>query len=200
MTVMSTTKPPAQNDLRAAQLALTRSRIIDAALQRFTPWSTDLPFDDIAARAGVSVRTVYRHFPSQRDLLDAVTAHLMEHSGWKPDELDAETLAAATHRSFVYYAGLLAAGNHEREQRSAELDALRAMRLGAIERVVGPETEGLDPELARGVMAVFAGLTRVHFLMSMTEHWGLDGPSAGRAIEWAINALFDDLRRRRETP
>ena len=62
-----------------------------------------------------------------------------------------------------------------------------------IERIVGPYTEGMDPALARGLFAVFDGLIRVQFLRAMHEHWGLGGEDAGRAVEWAINALFDQL-------
>jgi hypothetical protein len=42
---------------------------------------------------------------------------------------------------------------------------------------------------------VFAGLIRVHFMRAMYEHWGLSGVEAGRAVEWAINALLEALRR-----
>jgi AcrR family transcriptional regulator len=57
---------------RAATVARTRQRIIDAARQLHgeqgiaaTSW------DDIAARAGVGVGTVYRHFPSLDELIPA---------------------------------------------------------------------------------------------------------------------------------
>lgn len=57
---------------RAAAVARTRQRIIDATRElhgeqgiRATSW------DDIAARAGVGVGTVYRHFPSLDQLIPA---------------------------------------------------------------------------------------------------------------------------------
>ena len=57
---------------RAAAVALTRQRIVDAARELHgeqgiaaTSW------DDIAARAGVGVGTVYRHFPSLDELIPA---------------------------------------------------------------------------------------------------------------------------------
>lgn len=57
---------------RASTVARTRRRIIDATLQLHgeqgiaaTSW------DDIAARAGVGVGTVYRHFPSLDELVPA---------------------------------------------------------------------------------------------------------------------------------
>jgi len=57
---------------RASAVAETRRRIVDAALELHgeqgiaaTSW------DDIAARAGVGVGTVYRHFPSLDELIPA---------------------------------------------------------------------------------------------------------------------------------
>ena len=57
---------------RAAAAAQTRKRIVDATLElhgeqgiAVTSW------DDIAARAGVGVGTVYRHFPSLDELIPA---------------------------------------------------------------------------------------------------------------------------------
>jgi hypothetical protein len=67
-----------------------------------------------------------------------------------------------------------------------------------LERIVAPCTEGMDPELARSICAVFAGLVRAQFLRGMYEQWGLGGAEAGRAVEWAINALFNELHRKEE--
>ena len=58
---------------------------------------------------------------------------------------------------------------------------------------MGPYTKGMDPKRARAIFAVFDGLIRVQFLRAMHEHWGLGGEDAGRAVEWAINALLDQL-------
>jgi hypothetical protein len=78
------------------------------------------------------------------------------------------------------------------------MKALRAKRLETIERIVAPYTEGMDPELARGICAVFAELVRVQVFRGMYEQWGLSGAEAGRAVEWAITALFNELHRKEE--
>jgi hypothetical protein len=74
------------------------------------------------------------------------------------------------------------------------MQELRRKRLEMIERIVGPYTEGMDPVRARSLFAVIDGLVRVPFLRGMHEHWGLSGHDAGRAVEWAINTLLDQLR------
>lgn len=181
-----------QSELRAEQVAATRQRIIDAALVGFAPWTTDVPFDIVAERARVSERTVYRHFPTQKDLFDAVAAHVIARSGWNPDEVEAETLGATAAQAFTYFGTLFP--RVERAPEAPGMRALRSKRLEMIERVVGPDTKGMDPVRARGVFAVFDGLVRVQFLRGMHEQWGLGGEDAGRAVEWAIHALFDQLR------
>lgn len=181
-----------RSELRAEQAAATRQRIIDAALEGFAPWSTDLPFDKVAARARVSERTVYRHFPTQKDLFDAVAAHVVAHSGWNPDEVQADTLGATAAQAFTYFGTLFP--RIDRASEAPGMKALRGKRFEMIERVVGPYTDGMDPVQARGVFAVFDGLVRVQFLRGMHEQWRLGGEDAGRAVEWAINALLEQLR------
>ena len=44
---------------------------------RKTPWGSTAALTDIAARAGVSRATIYRHFGSVTDLLDGVAADLL---------------------------------------------------------------------------------------------------------------------------
>jgi AcrR family transcriptional regulator len=57
---------------RASAVAQTRRRIIDATRELHTEQGiAATSWDDIAARAGVGVGTVYRHFPSVDELIPA---------------------------------------------------------------------------------------------------------------------------------
>jgi AcrR family transcriptional regulator len=57
---------------RASAVAQTRRRIIDATRELHTEQGIGATsWDDIAARAGVGVGTVYRHFPSLDELIPA---------------------------------------------------------------------------------------------------------------------------------
>jgi len=47
-------------------------RLLDAAKAAFAEHGTDAPLDDIAKRAGVGSGTLYRHFPTRLDLIEAV--------------------------------------------------------------------------------------------------------------------------------
>jgi AcrR family transcriptional regulator len=64
---------------RASAAAQTRQRIIDATLALHGEQGiASTSWDDIAARAGVGVGTVYRHFPSLDELIPACGAVSME--------------------------------------------------------------------------------------------------------------------------
>jgi AcrR family transcriptional regulator len=57
---------------RAAAVARTRERIVDATRELHSEQGiAATSWDDIAARAGVGVGTVYRHFPSLDELIPA---------------------------------------------------------------------------------------------------------------------------------
>jgi AcrR family transcriptional regulator len=189
-------KNPYRSELRAEQAAATRERIVKAAADQFAPSLSELRFDDVAAKARVSVRTVYRYFPTQSDLLDAVMARIIEGSGWNPEATNADNLGAMTAHAFAYYGTLLESRDQKPEADATKLAGLRAQRLQTIERIVAPYTEGMEPEMARGICAVVAGLVRIQFLQAMHEQWGLDGAQSGRAVAWALDTLLDELRRK----
>jgi AcrR family transcriptional regulator len=52
--------------------------LLDAAAAAFVESGVDVPVREIAARAGVGVGTIYRHFPTRADLIVAVYRHQVE--------------------------------------------------------------------------------------------------------------------------
>src|SRR4051812_33240597 len=52
--------------------------LLAAAAAAFVTSGVDAPVRDIAARAGVGVATIYRHFPTRADLIIAVYRHQVE--------------------------------------------------------------------------------------------------------------------------
>ncbi|MGW5384687.1 TetR/AcrR family transcriptional regulator [Nocardia sp. NPDC003963] len=68
-----TPAPRKRADARRNQAAL-----LDAAAAAFVAAGVEVPVRDIAARAGVGVGTIYRHFPTRSDLVVAVYRHQVE--------------------------------------------------------------------------------------------------------------------------
>jgi AcrR family transcriptional regulator len=68
-----TEKPRKRADAQRNELSL-----LDAAAATFVAAGVDAPVRDIAAKAGVGVGTIYRHFPTRADLVVAVYRHQVE--------------------------------------------------------------------------------------------------------------------------
>ena len=67
--------PPAR---KRADARRNEETLLDAAAAAFVASGVDVPVRDIAARAGVGVGTIYRHFPTRADLIVAVYRHQVE--------------------------------------------------------------------------------------------------------------------------
>src|SRR6202142_3823576 len=67
-------KKPPQSAARTprADLQRDRNRVLEAAKEAFTRSGAHASLDDIAKQAGVGAGTLYRHFPSRDELLEAV--------------------------------------------------------------------------------------------------------------------------------
>jgi AcrR family transcriptional regulator len=63
---------------RRADARRNEEALLDAAAAAFVAAGVEAPVRDIAARAGVGVGTVYRHFPTRADLVVAVYRHQVE--------------------------------------------------------------------------------------------------------------------------
>ena len=60
--------------VQRADARRNRGRVLDAARDCFAESGLDAQMDEIAARAGVGVGTVYRHFPTKQALAEAIAA------------------------------------------------------------------------------------------------------------------------------
>jgi hypothetical protein len=113
--------------------------------------------------------------------------------------MTADNFAEMSGKAFAYFGGLLEKRGRDSDPMPALLRQHRVQqRIAPIERALGPLTEGLEPGLARAVLAVLSGLTRIQFLRGMHEQWGTRGEEASMAIEWAVSALLAALRARQE--
>lgn len=77
--------------LRREQAEQTSARIVDALLERLRQGDRELSYAVLAKQAGVSVPTVYRHFPTRGDLFRALLAR-EEAKSSAPRELDLDDL------------------------------------------------------------------------------------------------------------
>ncbi|MEU3664230.1 TetR/AcrR family transcriptional regulator [Streptomyces sp. NPDC032940] len=77
---MTTDSPEGKSPSRGKRADAQRNRetVLAAAAEVFVASGVDAPIRRIAARAGVGMGTVYRHFPTRADLVTAVYRHQIE--------------------------------------------------------------------------------------------------------------------------
>lgn len=65
-------------DSRRADVVRNQRKLLDAAAEVFVTSGMDAPVREIAATAGVGVGTLYRHFPTRVELVEAVFRHQVD--------------------------------------------------------------------------------------------------------------------------
>src|SRR6266508_2296692 len=90
------------NAWREQQAAQTRESILHAVVQVLAGGLADLSMPAIAREAGLSVRTIYRHFPTKRDLLIALGEHMDRKAGYwmQPRPRSPEDLAQTVRDAY----------------------------------------------------------------------------------------------------
>ena len=183
------------SSLRRQRAAQTRERIVAAGVQlaHESPawdWHT-LTIRAVAERAEVSERTVYRHFPGERELHDAMMQRLEEEAGVTLEGLKLEDLADAAARIFAHVSSFplvprtpqdatLTAADQRR--RAALLSAIAAPAAG------WPET---DRTMAAAILDVLWGVMSYDRLVAA---WELTPQQATRALTWAMGLVEAAIR------
>jgi AcrR family transcriptional regulator len=71
-------EPTSPTPRKRADARRNEEALLAAAAAAFVESGVDVPVRDIAARAGVGLGTIYRHFPTRADLVSAVYRHQVE--------------------------------------------------------------------------------------------------------------------------
>jgi len=186
--------------LRAEQAEATAARILDAVAAIFATDSDGaFSFDQVAARAGVSRRTVFRHFKDKDALLDAFWRRTNDSFGvpvWPADEADLTRLAPRVFAALDAQEALVRASGNSAAGRDLRLRG-NDDRQAAYRAALADATQGLDDLGQRQVAAVVHLLSSVAAWQTMKDHWGLTGPEAGAASAWAVAALVRAARNER---
>jgi AcrR family transcriptional regulator len=186
--------------LREQNAEATRARILAAVAGLIERGDVDeLTVPDVAEASGVSLRTIYRYYPSRDALLEAtgrwIGNELMRHP--YPRTLDevAEAYRVGVDE-FAERPGLVRALALSQLGRTVR-GYRRRERLAAIRKALRTELPELDEEELRRAEAVIAYLHNMLAFTTMREENHLTPDEIGEAVAWAIRTLVDDLRRGR---
>jgi len=177
--------------LREAQRAVTEQRIIEALAGLIEDeHPLEISMAAVAKRAGVSEPTLYRHFPTKRDLFAALAGHQFQTVAAGLAPASADDLAAAVRTVYQRSAAMenlirwtLAAADPARVPRpnvQARLDMLRtALGDGA----------AADDDAERFLLRTVLLLTSPMAWLYWKDYLGLDPADAAETAGWAIKAL-----------
>ena len=151
----------------------------------------------VAKRAGVSLRTVYYHFPTRESLFDAVSAWMDEkHAAvgvtdiHTPDDLLKRLPVIFEsfdeHESFIRAQLITDVGRAVR-------DRSRTRRREMIEAIVERAAPGAVPAEIHRVTSLVHYLTNSEAWRSMKDESGMTGREAGEAVAWAVGVLLQEL-------
>jgi AcrR family transcriptional regulator len=183
--------------LREKRARVTRDHLLGAAFELLVE-HPDRPFshEAVAKAAGVGARTVYRYFPAQADLFEALWGQVRKRSG---------TVFPTSEAEVVPQIGMLYRAFDENEKL---VRAVMESPAGARVRARGAEEgrtsfdqslkevlRGRSPVERRQVRAMFHGIHSGPYWQMLRDRGGLSGPEAIAAASWAAQALLDTLRR-----
>src|SRR5262245_37544319 len=194
---------PYHSPLRAEQMQGTRPRLVEKIAELLsTEGLTELSVAEVARRAQVSVRTAYRYFPTKESLIDAFNQwYATDH--FKIDWPEsAEAFPDMVRRLFEMHEKNEALVRAQRNTLAGK--EIRRRRKGqqrrVIEDLLRPLTAHLDPELARGVLALVNLLGSSSTYLDLRDDWQLAPTEAARAAAWAVGVLLAELRRGPQQP
>ncbi len=181
--------------LRQQQSADTRERIVLAGVDLvhgLPSWDwTNLTARAVSERAGVSERTVYRHFSTEQNLRDAVMQHLVADSGIDLSTLRMEEFSDITSRMFSYLASFAVAPQTETDPTFASMDQVRRQALqDAVARSLPdwPESE------QRAVAAMLDLFWNPPYYERLIADWDITPERASELFGWMIDTILDAIK------
>jgi AcrR family transcriptional regulator len=177
---------------RRAQVAQTRERIVSAATELvhgFASWDwRELTFRAVAARAGVGERTVYRHFPTERHLHDAVMTRLEHDAGVSYDNVELADLGELTARVFgaLRRFGVPASAPATTDPTFVGIDQRRR---DAVLHAVSQATPEWTPRQRRAAAGLLDVLWNLPTFERLVSSWGLADTEATAAVTWLLDKV-----------
>jgi AcrR family transcriptional regulator len=179
--------------LRERQKADTRELILDTVKRLLKDRGlNDLSLAVVAREAGITERTVYRHFATREQLLEATWAAVNDRLGMREFPQTAAELIDRPRKVFPAFdaqAEVIRAMLASPQGRELRL-RVNKERQAAIRAAVRDAKPNLREPAFTRLCAAVQLLYSASGWATMTDYWGLDSAEAGRAASEAIAALL----------
>ena len=188
-------------DGRTARARRTREAIVDAVLGLLDAGDLRPSVEDIAARAGVSPRSIFQHFGDRETLLRAVgmrqterVSRIVEHlpdTGPFDERLEAFVEQRARVLEFITPVRRSAVLNEPFSEGShAGLQAFRAFKRAEAERVFAPELDARPAAEREEVVRALGAATDWNTWEALRAHQGQSVADARAVMRRTIRALL----------
>ncbi len=181
--------------LRDQQAELTRELIVRAfqeLLQNDHPDAITYP--QVAEAAGVSLRTVYRYFPTRADLLQIAAAWFTELTGevpWDDPRTVRDLAGVLPHIGRLF-------DEHTNVFRALSEIELERPRRDAVAAAIADVSANLPPNEVRAAEAMLSYIRSGRAWLVLHEQYGLAGDEIVATLDWAAGSLLADVRRRND--
>ncbi len=189
------------SSLRDQQAAMTRERVLEGLIRVIVSDGVgELSVPSVAAEAGVSVPTIYRHFGSKQGLVDALGEHVVSRSGLAvdlsspPESVEGlvDLIADMYRKSAAMEPALRAAMATDVGQQARR--RFMPERLKAIEQTLSYVAEGVpEPEftLLRDTVLIL-GSSAV--MRAFKDYLEMSAEEAAETVKWALRLIIEGLR------
>lgn len=182
-----------------ADARANRTALIRAAQRLFAMRGPGVPFSAIAQEAGVGIGTLYRHFPTQDDLVAGVVEHLGEEIGrvcdrWSPD------MSAEPHQTWPRFVAdlvdLQVATFMPRVVEGGAVDVLDPLLVKVREDTLSRVEEILDMAKGAGLVDPSVTVERFHLGLAIATRPlpGSVAPLVGNIHDWLVDVYLRGLR------
>jgi AcrR family transcriptional regulator len=190
-----------RSQLRAEQAQETRARFLDATTPLMARGAARLSIPAVAREAGVSVATVYRHFATKQELIEAIYPHVMRRAVINQP---APPRSISEFRDGVrwYLAHLDSLDEQARAvMASGAADEVRRASMPNRVAVFRGLADSVEPKLADAdrdrLTRLLVVLTQSASLRMWHDHLGLSVEEVAEEVDWLVKAAIQASTRKK---
>jgi AcrR family transcriptional regulator len=187
--------------LRDEQSEATRVRIVEAVARVLARGIVELSVPAVAKEAGVSVATVYRHFPAKTDLVLGLSEHVASLVGTRMEDLslvnldDLEAKGRDIHQKLAKLDPALRLAMASPQANRLRRDT-RGERLTANEQMLAPHVTHLSARERRRVRDLCVVLMSSATANAFDMLVGSSPEETAATLTWGIRRIIGNDRRR----
>jgi AcrR family transcriptional regulator len=195
--ITSSTRRKYRGTVQAEVAALTRQRIIEAALALLdTRWVDQITLEEVANRAGVTVQTIIRHFGSKDGLFSAAGCAANDYGALHRLDAPVGDVPGAVFILVEHYEAVgdriirVLAQRGRYPEIDTALDERRLKHRQWVERVFAPNLADCEGPGRVRLLAQLVAICDVHLWKMLRRDGGLSREQTETALQEMITALF----------